>query len=86
MPHREIQDTNTNPMALPWTTGSVTHNKKLLHGESAALWANASQMLLLLRKREELHYACIYLTIRIILNNIKALRAASVALVSLDRL
>ena len=25
--HREIQETNTNPMALPWTTRSVTHNK-----------------------------------------------------------
>ena len=35
-------------MALPWTKG-VAHNKKLLHGESAALWANASRMLLLLR-------------------------------------
>ena len=48
VPHREIQETNTNPMALPWTTRSVAHNKKLLRGESAALWANASQMLLLL--------------------------------------
>ena len=33
-------------MALPWTTRSVAHNKKLLRGESAALWANASRMLL----------------------------------------
>ena len=36
-------------MALPWTTRSVAHNKKLLRGESAALWANASRMLLLFR-------------------------------------
>ena len=42
MPHREIQEANTNPMAVLWTTRNacVAHNKKLLHGESAALWAN----------------------------------------------
>ena len=49
VPHREIQETNTNPMALPWTTRRVMHNKKLLCEGSAALWANASRMLLLLR-------------------------------------
>ena len=27
VPHREIQEANTNPMALPWTTRSVAHNK-----------------------------------------------------------
>ena len=42
VPHREIQEANTNPMVVLWTTGnviSVVHNKKLLSGESATLWA-----------------------------------------------
>ena len=42
VPHREIQEANTNPVAVLWIPRSVAHNKKLLRGESAALWANAS--------------------------------------------